>query len=60
MGTYRPAQALGAHQHTLQTVKTRFKADIYRFSMSFSVLVIALFIYYTSVSAGTEARTEVN
>jgi len=29
------------------------------FPCPFSVLVIALFIYYTSVPAGTEARTEV-
>jgi len=29
------------------------------FLCPFSVLAIALFIYYTSVSAGTEARTKV-
>jgi len=29
------------------------------FPCLFSVLAIALFIYYTSVPAGTEARTEV-
>jgi len=32
---------------------------IYPVSMSFSVLDIALFIYYTSVLNGTDARTEV-
>jgi len=29
------------------------------FQCPFSALVIALFIYYTSVPSGTEARTEV-
>jgi len=33
--------------------------SITAFPCLFSVLAIALFIYYTSVPAGTEARTEV-
>jgi len=32
--------------------------SIYRVSMSLSVLAIDLFIYYTAVPTGTEARTE--